>query len=77
MRKHSAANERIKREYFLYLKEAKRQSGDSVDAVAAALSRFETYSRHRDFKTFHHQQAVAGRCFGLADRDPAMDATLP
>jgi integrase/recombinase XerD len=58
MRKHSPVNERIKREYFLYLKEAKRQSEDSVDAVAAALAKFETYSRYRDFKTFHHQQAV-------------------
>jgi integrase/recombinase XerD len=59
MRKHCAANERIKREYFLYLKEAKRQSEASVDAVAAALARFEAYTKHRDFKNFRHQQAVA------------------
>ena len=59
MRKHSAINERIKREYFTYLKEAKRQSEVSVDAAAAAIARFEVYTRHRDFKTFHHQQAVA------------------
>ena len=59
MRKHNAANERIKREYFTYLKEAQRQSEASVDAVAAALARFEAYTRCRDFKTFHHQQAVA------------------
>lgn len=59
MRKHNAVNERIKREYFTYLKEAKRQSEASVDAVAAALTRFEAYTRYREFKTFHHQQAVA------------------
>lgn len=59
MLKHHAANERIKRAYFIYLKEAKRQSEASVDAVAAALARFEAYSRYRDFKSFHHQQAVA------------------
>jgi site-specific recombinase XerD len=59
MHKHNAANERIKREYFTYLKEARRQSEASVDAVAAALARFEEYIRCRDFKTFHHQQAVA------------------
>jgi hypothetical protein len=35
MRKHSPANERIKRDYLLYLKEAKRQGEASVDAVAA------------------------------------------
>ena len=55
MRKHHAVNERTKREYLVYLKEAKRQSESSVDAVAAALSRFESYTRYRDFKTFHHQ----------------------
>ena len=59
MHKHNAVNERIKREYFTYLKEARRQSEPSVDAVAAALARFEAYTRCRDFKTFHHQQAVA------------------
>lgn len=58
MRKHHPANERIKRDYFIYLKEAKRQSEDSVDAVAAALARFEAYTGHRDFKTFRQQQAV-------------------
>lgn len=59
MQKHNAVNERIKREYLIYLKEAKRQSEASVDAVAAALTRFETYTKYRDFKAFHHQQAVA------------------
>lgn len=59
MHKHNAVNERIKREYFTYLKEARRQSEVSVDAAAAALARFETHTRCRDFKTFHHQQAVA------------------
>lgn len=59
MTKHNPKNERIKREYLTYLREAKRQCEASVDAVAAALARFEGYTRHRDFKTFHHKQAVA------------------
>lgn len=59
MQKHNAVNERIKREYLIYLKEARRQSEASLDAVAAAIARFEEYTRCRDFKTFHHQQAVA------------------
>ena len=67
MHKHNAVNERIKREYFTYLKEARRQSEASVDAVAAALARFEVYTRCRDFKTFHHQQAVAFKQW-LSDR---------
>lgn len=62
MAKHSTynpANERIKRDYFAYLKEAKRQSEASVDAVAMALARFEHRTEYKDFKTFHYQQAVA------------------
>ncbi|NTV13945.1 MAG: site-specific integrase [Desulfobulbaceae bacterium] len=59
MTKHSAENERIKRKYFAFLKEAKGQSDQTVDAVAKSLDRFEVYNRHKDFKAFHHQQAVA------------------
>ena len=59
MTKHNAENERIKRKYFAYLKAAKRHSEPTVDAAAKALSRFEEYTRYRDFKAFHSEQAVA------------------
>jgi integrase len=59
MPEHNAENERIKRRYFAYLKEANRQSESTVDAVAKALSRFEVDTRHRPFRSFHHEQAVA------------------
>jgi integrase len=59
MTKHCASNERIKREYFAYLKEAMRQSGPTVDAVAKAIARFETYMKFRDFKAFNERQAIA------------------
>ena len=59
MTKHNANNERIKRKYFAYLKEAKRHSEPTVDASAKALNRFEVYTKHRDFKTFHLEQAIA------------------
>jgi len=59
MTKHCPENERIKREYCTYLKEAKRHSGPTVDAVAKALSRFEEYTQCRDFRAFHYQQAIA------------------
>jgi len=59
MKKHSADNERIKRKYFAFLKEAKRHSEPTVDAAAKALNRFEVYTKHRDFKAFHFNQAVA------------------
>ena len=59
MTKHNADNERIKREYFTFLKEAKRHSEPTVDASAKALNRFEVYTKHRDFKTFRVEQAIA------------------
>ena len=59
MTKHNPENERIKRKYFAYLKAAKRHSEPTVDAAAKALSRFEEYTRYRDFKRFHYEQAIA------------------
>ena len=62
MSKNSPQNERIKRHYFAYLKETKRHSEPTVptvDAAAKALDRFEVYTKHRDFKAFHYEQAVA------------------
>lgn len=68
MAMHNADNERIKRRYFVFLKEAKRQSEDSLDAVAKALARFEADTRYRDFKQFHVEQAVAFKKH-LAEQD--------
>lgn len=59
MLKHHANNERVKHRYFIYLKEAKRLSEQTLDAVAKALARFEDYTQYKDFKTFHIQQAIA------------------
>jgi integrase len=59
MTKHNAQNERIKRKYFAYLKEAKRYSEQSVDAAAKSISRFEEYNKFKDFKWFHFEQAIA------------------
>jgi integrase len=59
MTKHNAQNERIKRKYFAYLKEAKQYSEQSVDAAAKSISRFEEYNRFKDFKWFHFEQAIA------------------
>jgi integrase len=59
MARHNPKNERIKRSYFTYLREARRRNEASVDAVAKALSRFEEATGHRDFARFHREQAVA------------------
>jgi integrase len=59
MKKHNPVNERIKRKYLAFLKEAKRHSEPTVDAAAKALNRFEVYTKFRDFKAFHFEQAIA------------------
>ena len=68
MIKHNANNERIKRQYFTFLKEAKRHSEATVDDAAAALARFEQHGKYRDFKSFHREQAVAFKKY-LAGQD--------
>lgn len=58
MNKHNPNNVRITRKYYIFLKEAKRQDESSIDGVAKAINRFEQYTKFKDFKLFHHQQAV-------------------
>lgn len=64
---HNAQNERIKRDYFTYLAEAKGFSEATLDGVAKALNRFETYTRFRDFKAFRIEQAKGFKAY-LADQ---------
>ena len=56
---HNPLNERMKHQYFSYLREARRRNGASIDAVAKAISRFEELTGFRDFRRFHREQAVA------------------
>jgi len=58
MSKHNPNNERIKRKYLIFMKEARQQQEATIDAIAKAINRFETYSKLRDFKSFHFEQAV-------------------
>ena len=69
MTHHNSANERIKRQYFTYLADALGHSEQTMDAVAKAISRFEAYTRYKDFKRFHIEQAKAFK------RDPESDHT--
>jgi integrase/recombinase XerD len=76
MRKHCPANERIKRDYLVFLKEAQRRNEASVDAVAAAIARFESHTRYKDFKTFHYEQAVAFKRTLASERSSATGKPL-
>lgn len=81
MTSYNAANERMKRQYFAYLADALGHSEQTIDAVAKAIARFEVYTRHKDFKTFHIEQAKAFKR-DLADQrghhsgEPLSKATL-
>ena len=81
MTSYNAANERMKRQYFAYLAEAQGHSEQTIDAVAKAIARFEAYTRYKDFKAFHIEQAKAFKR-DLADQrghrsgEPLSKATL-
>ena len=59
MRHYNPKNERVKKDYFRFLKEADRKAESTVDAVRKAISRYETYTGLKDFITFNREQAVA------------------
>jgi site-specific recombinase XerD len=81
MRTHNAENERIKRAYFTYLTEAHGMSRATLDGVAKSINRFEVYTKFRDFKTFHIEQAkgfkpnLAGQ-MSARTKQPLSKATL-
>lgn len=58
MAKHNPTNERVKRDYFRFLAEAKGRDPATIDRVAKSLARFETSTSHKDFKRFHRGQAI-------------------
>jgi site-specific recombinase XerD len=66
MTKRNSDNERVKRRYLVYLKDAKGRDVASVDATASAIERFEEYVKARDFKSFHIEQARGFKAHLLA-----------
>jgi integrase len=76
MKTHDAQNERIKRRYLTFLKEAKRFSESSLDGVAKAIHRFESYTKFRDFRQFHIHQAIAFKADLAKQRHARTEAPL-
>jgi integrase len=56
---HDPQNERLKRAYFTFMREAKQHSEASLDAIAKAIHRFESHTGFRPLKAFHPEQAAA------------------
>lgn len=76
MKKHNTNNVRAIRNYCVFLKEAKRQSDASVDGVTKAINRFEEYTKYKDFKQFHYQQAVAFKKHLMNQKNVVTDKPL-
>lgn len=50
-------NDRVKREYLIFLKDARQRSESTVDQVRHAIDRLETYTEYKGFGTFNKDQA--------------------
>jgi site-specific recombinase XerD len=76
MTKRNAENERIKRRYLVYLKDAKGRDNASVDAAASAIERFEEYVKRRDVRSFHIEQARGFKAHLMAATNGRTDKPL-
>jgi hypothetical protein len=56
--KTNQKNDRVKRDYLVWLKEAKQRSVNTVEQVRYAIDRLETYTGFKDFGTFNKDQAM-------------------
>ena len=76
MTSHHAQNERLKHAYINRLREARGMSESSIDQAAKALARFDSYTRHRDFKLFHIDQAKGFKQHLAAQRNERTNEPL-
>src|SRR5262245_60965697 len=59
MSNYNPKNERVKKEYIRFLREADRKAESTIDSVRKAIRRYEDYTGLKDFATFNREQAVA------------------
>lgn len=75
-RKFNEENERIKRGYMHFLREAKGCDMATVDKAAEAILRFERSTGFKPFKRFHIDQAMAFKQRLAAERNARTGAPL-
>jgi len=51
-------NDRVKREYLIYIKDARQRSPKTVEQIRHAIDRLEAYTGFKDFATFNKEQAL-------------------
>ena len=57
--KTNPKNDRVKRDYLIWLKEAKQRSAKTAEQARHAIDRLESYTGFKDFGTFNKDQALA------------------
>lgn len=76
MRKYNPENELAKREYLAFLRNAGGRSAPTLDAVAAAIHRFEAFNRYKPFKSFRREQAISFKQHLAAQTNPSTGKPL-
>lgn len=74
-------NERIKKAYFIYLKEADQKAEATINCIRKAILRLEEYTSFKSFKSFNKEQAVAFKkslinTKGAGSGEPLAKATI-
>jgi len=59
MKKYNSINERKKKDYFEWEKDANRKSDSTIDNIRKAIDRYEKFTKFDDFKKFHKNKAIA------------------
>ena len=59
MPKHHPENERMKRRYAVYMREADGYDEATVDGALASIHRFEEHTKFGDFRAFRPEKAVS------------------
>src|SRR3954466_8422472 len=66
--RNNPKNDRAKRDYLIYLKEARQRSAATVEQARHAIDRLETYSGFQDFATFNKDQGLGFKRALLASK---------
>lgn len=58
MKKYNPKNERLKQDYYGFLKHAKGRADSTIDGIRKAILRYEQYTGFKDFSSFNREQAM-------------------
>lgn len=70
MPKMNEENERIKRRYFTYMREAKGRDEKTINKIALAIRKFEQSTKGKSFKQFHIEDASRFKTFLRKAKNP-------